>query len=228
MERFELQMADRHAEQRGHGGLPGEIEQAVHAAFELFRGDRREADPRAAAAADVVLLGLELAGVFRLAAGIGQQELVRLPDQRLRQGLAVLHRLTGGAQGTPVEVGLHGLGTVFVAGGQVRIGLRFQFQDLLQGAEGALHARRGERFLATQGREQDLAVVHALEHLIVAGQRIGGFEQGPQHAGSVKGLRREASVVVIDSLTEIDLHSRWGKIAQIHLMSTEINFSHNK
>jgi hypothetical protein len=114
--------------------------------------------------------------------------------------------LPGHAQSPPVEVGFHSLGTVFIACRQVGISLGFQLEDFFQGAEGAFHSRGCERFLAPQRSEKDLAVVHALEHLVVASQGVGGLQKGTQHTGGIKGLRRKGSVVVINGLGQIDAH----------------------
>lgn len=75
-----------------------------------------------------------------------------------------------------------------------------QLEDLLQGAEGSFHPRGCERFLTAQRSEEDLAVVHTLEHLIVTSQSVGGLQKGAQHTGGIKGLRRKGSVVVINGL----------------------------
>ena len=139
VERLEFHMADRHPEQSGPLVIAGEIEPAVHAAFQLFGGDGNKADVRAAAGADVVLLGLELAGVLGLAPGEGKQELVHLPDKGLRQRSSVLHLLSGRAQCPTVEIGLHRLGAVFIRVRQVGIRFRLQLKDFLQGAESAFH-----------------------------------------------------------------------------------------
>jgi hypothetical protein len=69
VERLEFQMADRHAEQCGPLVVACEVEQLIQPAFQLFGGNRHEADLRAAMGADVVLLGFELPGVLGLAAG---------------------------------------------------------------------------------------------------------------------------------------------------------------
>ncbi|MEO9102663.1 MAG: hypothetical protein ABI256_09290 [Rhodoferax sp.] len=80
-----------------------------------------------------------------------------------------------GVQRAPVQRGFDHVGPKLDRGFFVVVTeLGLQLQNFVQRADRAFHPGRDHGFLAAQRRQKNLAVVHAAQHLVVAGKRGRG------------------------------------------------------
>ena len=198
MQCFELGMQHRQLHQsvgrvRVDVPLPG-----GHGLRQPVRADRHEHGliDRAARRPDPVGDAAELAGRLALSTDPAHQHCVGLADHPQGQG-EFRQQLLGPPQSAAIVQ--HFL-EVVAAGWGVRCLPGLESQHVAYRGHGALDARREDRFLGGQGRDENVRVGHGAKHPVVARQRRRGrADEGNQRRPVETLVGRELARVIVNS-----------------------------